>query len=95
MKTMSDTPEQSKVGETFLDLQKPVEQLLRDVHDELLALRPIDDNVRHAYKRLASLLAVSAISADRYSRILVRLTWAIFMLTAVLVLLTVVLLYKA
>lgn len=79
----------------MVDLGKPIEQLLGDIHDELLASRPGEENVRHAYKRIASLLAVSAISAERYSQILVRLTRVIALLTFVLVLLTLVLLFKA
>lgn len=76
--------------EAARDLRKPMVQLLADVHTELEAARTVEANLIHGQKRLASLLARAAVSAERSSKLLLRLTWAIVALTIVLVLLTAV-----
>jgi hypothetical protein len=77
------------------DLDKSNELLLADVHEELANEgRSAEYNMVHAQKRLASIMVRTAISNDRSSKVLLRLTWVLVFLTVVLVILTVVMLLK-
>lgn len=77
------------------DLEKDLVHLLVDVHDELLRTdRKPEENMLHAQKRLGSMQVRVAQSADRQSRIMLRLTWILVILTVVLIVLTVVMLVK-
>lgn len=50
--------------EVVEDLSKTDQQLLTDVHEEILRNdRGVNENIAHAYKRLASLFAISAIAS--------------------------------
>jgi hypothetical protein len=74
--------------EARLDLRKPLVQLLADIHDELLrADRTPNENLVHAQKRIASLDVRVAQAADWQSRMMLALT-------VVLVILTLVMLWK-
>lgn len=81
------------------DLSKPVEQLLTDIHEELLCdKRPVQENIAHSNKRFASLITRSAIASQKAAdesilvqRKVVILTKLIFALTVVLVFLTLIL----
>jgi hypothetical protein len=77
------------------DLRKSMRHLLADIHEELeRSDRSPLENMVHANKRIASLFVRAADSADRQSRIMINLTWAIVALTVVLVILTIVMLKK-
>jgi len=84
-----DWPTRQKAEEeTERDLEKSVEQLLCDVHEEILnddPNRTIQDNLLHANKRMVALMARAAIENRRTSRWLLGLTIAIAALTVVLV----------
>jgi hypothetical protein len=81
--------------EAIIDLDKTNEQLLADIHEELTnETRPAGFNLIHAQKRLASAMVRTAISNDRSTKVLLRLTWVLVFLTVVLVILTVVMLLK-
>jgi hypothetical protein len=81
--------------ETRRDLQKPIEQLLCDVHEEIMdQTRTTDQNLVHAYRRMVSVMVRVAASNERTSRVLLGLTWALTILTVVLVILTIVMLVK-
>ena len=74
------------------DLDKSPYQLLADVHEELLRSdRPVEQNIVHAWKRIASLMARTAVANEETTRRIIRLTRVIIFLTVVLVVLTVVL----
>lgn len=73
------------------DLDKSPYQLLADVHEELLrGDRPVEQNIVHAWKRIASLMARTAESNEQTTRRIIRLTRVIIFLTVVLVFLTVI-----
>lgn len=81
--------------EATLDLNKSTEQLLADIHEELINEdRSAEYNLAHAQKRLASVMVRTAISNERSAKVLLRLTWVLVFLTVVLVILTVVMLLK-
>jgi hypothetical protein len=78
--------------EAQLDLKKSPYQLLADVHEELVrSERPVEQNIVHAWKRIASLMARTAESNEQTTNRIIRLTRVIIFLTVVLVVLTVVL----
>ena len=89
------TVRQKAEEETRRDLEKPIEQLLCDVHEEILnQTRTTDQSLVHAYRRMVSVMVRVAASNERTSRILIALTWALTFLTVVLVILTIVMLVK-
>ncbi len=79
--------------ETDRDLDKPIEQLVCDVHEETHSQNDWEawserkwlGNIAAAQKRIASLMARVAISNDRVARQMLYYTWAIAILTVVLV----------
>ncbi len=76
--------------ETRRDLQKPIEQLLCDVHEESHDPgRSQDENTGGAVKRMVSLMARVAIENERASRHLLVLTWVLAILTVAILWLTV------
>jgi len=80
---------QTAEAEAKLDLKKPPEQLLADIHEELLREdRPVGENLAHANKRMASLTARAAISTDHASRTVVILTRVLVGLTVAILFLT-------
>ena len=79
--------------ETERDLIKPIEQLVCDVHEETHnENRTPIENLASAQKRMVSLMARVAISNDKVAAKMLGLTWAIAILTLVIVGLTVALL---
>lgn len=69
------------------DLQKPIWQLVCDVHEEANHQgRPVDQNLIHATKRMVSMMGRVALEHERSHRTLVRLTWVLTGLTVLLVL---------
>ncbi|MBE7493664.1 MAG: hypothetical protein HS117_01810 [Verrucomicrobiaceae bacterium] len=66
-----------KVAEAIaaIDSDKPFEQLLTDIHDELLQKRSKDDNQLHANKRLASLTARAANESDKTAKLALRVSY--------------------
>jgi hypothetical protein len=86
---------QKAEDEARRDLEKPIEHLLFDIHEEINnQTRTTDQNLLHAYKRMVSLMVRVTISNERSSKILVGLTWTLIILTIVLVILTIVMLIK-
>ena len=84
--------------EAARDIQKPVEQLLTDVHDESLtahSVRSREETLVRTTARFASLLARLSIDAERGTRSIIRLTWALVILTVALLFLTAYLCYDA
>src|SRR5205085_935626 len=81
--------------ETRRDLQKPIEQLLSDVHEEVNHPgRSPEVNIAHANKRMVSLMARAAISNERTSTRLLWLTWVLVALTIVIAALTVLMIVQ-
>ena len=74
--------------ETDRDLDKPVEQLVCDVHEETHSNRHPVFNLICAQKRMVSMMARIAKSNDRVARRMEWLTWAIALMTAVVLALT-------
>jgi hypothetical protein len=70
------------------DLAKPPEQLVCDVHEETHANRAALENIAGAQKRLVSLMARVAKSNDRIARYILWLTFAIAIMTAVIMFIT-------
>src|ERR1051326_330755 len=70
--------------ETLHDLQKPIQQLLCDAHEEAIAGNPAG-----VTKRMTALLAVTAYEQRRTNFWLIVLTVALLIATAILVLLDV------
>ncbi len=74
-------------------MAKPIEQLVCDVHEEThsqydwekFSERKWLGNIAAAQKRFASLMARVALSNDKVARQMLWLTWAIAILTAVIV----------
>jgi|GEM_PF-6137456 len=58
-----------------IDSKKPFEQLLEDIHDELLQQRDKGDNQLHANKRLASLTARAANESDKTAKLALRVSY--------------------
>lgn len=80
--------------ETKNDLSKPIQQLLCDVHEEIIQGRTPEENLAHAIKRMVAMQARVALDNEQLSKRLVFLTWSIAILTVVLVALTVIMLIK-
>jgi hypothetical protein len=84
---------QTAEEEAERDWHKPLKQLLVDVHHEInLPGRTMEENAAHANKRIASVLVRTAgineeasKSNEKASKLLIRLTTALFIFTAVLV----------
>lgn len=77
------------------DLLKSEGQLLADIHDELLdPNRPLAENVAHAHKRIASLMARSSASNARAACVMSWLTGVIAALTLILAVLTAIMLNR-
>ena len=84
------------------DLKKDINQLLVDVHHELLteyrehsSANLQLENMVHAQKRLASLTVKNAITNTELQKKINRLTWILVILTIILVVLTVIFLIKS
>lgn len=83
--------------ETERDLQKPIQQLVCDVHEEIInPLPPQHTNERlvGAQKRMVSMMGRVALEHERSTTVLVRLTWALVFLTIAIIALTAVMLVK-
>lgn len=66
------------------DLMKPIEQLLADVHEEADADQDSNGRIASAMKRMVSLQVRVVQSNERASRQMLWLTWAMAIMTAVL-----------
>ena len=78
--------------ETNRDLIKPVEQLVCDVHEETHDPNRTElQNIASAQKRMVSMMARLAKSNDRMTKQIVCLTWAIAIMTLVIVVFTILL----
>ena len=76
-------------AETNRDLKKPIQQLLCDVHEEVHQThRSVEENIIHANKRMVSMMARVALSNERYSGVLLKLTRILVALTIVLAVMT-------
>ena len=76
-------------AETNRDLKKPIQQLLCDVHEEVHQThRSVEENIIHANKRMVSMMARVALSNERYSGVLLKLSWVLVVLTIVLAVMT-------
>jgi fructose-1,6-bisphosphatase len=69
------------------DLDKSIEQLVCDVHEETHVGSDVFERLANAQKRFASLMGRVALSNDKVARQMLWLTWAIAILTGVIVLL--------
>lgn len=69
--------------EVNIDLQKPVQQLICDVHEELRSdNRSEQDKLNGAVKRAVGMMGRVALENDRISKQLLFLTWITAILTA-------------
>lgn len=79
------SPHDRSALETDRDMDKPVEQLVCDVHDETHdPKRPPLENIAGAQKRMTSMLARVALSSQRVADRMLVLTWVISIMTAVI-----------
>lgn len=83
------------VQEAMRDLEKPIEQLLADIHEQGLKGGAQVYHVTEAIRRMSSMMAKVAISNRQLSEKLVWLTRVLVVLTGALVLLTVALVVTA
>lgn len=84
--------ERRKIAETETnrDLDKPIEQLLCDVHEESLdSDRTEGTNTSGAQKRMVSLMTRVAKGNDIIANRMLRLTWTVVVMTAVILVFTV------
>lgn len=72
---------ESAVRETNQDLQKSIQQLLCDVHEETNEARSLEENLIHGNKRMTSMMARVSLSNARNSIIMIILTLAVITLT--------------
>jgi len=80
------TPRQRSELETDRDLDKSLEQLVCDVHEETHnQTRPPIENIASAQKRMVSMMARVAMTNENATKWMIRLTWAIVGLTAIIV----------
>jgi hypothetical protein len=78
--------------ETNRDLIKPVEQLVCDVHEEIHDPNRTElQNIASSQKRMVSIMARLAKSDDRMIKQIGCLTWAIAIMTLVIVVFTILL----
>jgi hypothetical protein len=78
------------------NLKKPIPELLIDIHE--MSQQPMTQETQYVTRtvaRFATLLSVLSIQADIQTRRIVRLTWALLILTGVLAVLTVYLVQDA
>jgi len=81
--------------ETKRDLQKPIQQLICDVHEEASdSTRPLELSQLLATRRMVSMMGRVALEHERSSAVLVRLTWVLLVLTLFIAILTIALLVK-
>jgi hypothetical protein len=81
-------------NDTNQDMQKPIQQLVCDVHEEINnSQRLMEQNLPFAIKRMVSMLGRVALEHERNHKQLVILTWLIAIFTVVLAVLTVALLF--
>jgi hypothetical protein len=74
------------------DLIKPIEQLVTDVHEEIHnPTRLPVENTASAQKRMVSMMARVAMSNDRLTKQVIRLTWAIAFMTFLVTVFTILL----
>jgi hypothetical protein len=72
--------------QTNLDLLKPIQQLICDVHEEASdSSRPLELSQLLATRRMVSMLGRVALEHERSSKLLVGLTFVIVIMTAVLI----------
>ena len=77
--------------QTAWDVQKPIQQLICDVHEEALnPNRSHDENLIGAIRRMVSMMGRVALEHERTGNLLVRLTWWIMVLTIAVAAFTVV-----
>ena len=72
---------QEAEGETNQDIQKPIQQILCDVHEEANENRDPVENLMHQNKRLTSMMARVSLSNERHSMVILFLTFVIIALT--------------
>ena len=72
-------------------MQKPIQQLICDVHEEANSTRTIEENLLHATKRMVSMVGRAALVHECMSKILVAFTGVLVILTGLLIWLTIVL----
>lgn len=77
--------------ETNADLQKPIQQLICDAHEEIHAERSMEINLPLAFKRMVSMMGRVALEHERVGRRIIALTRVLVALTVLLVALTVLL----
>ena len=75
-------------GETRRDLEKPIQQLICDVHEEVNSSRRAEANLAHAMKRMVSMMGRVALEQSRSTRQLIWLTIAMTGFTVAVFLLT-------
>ena len=88
------SPRERSEIETDRDLGKPPEQLVCDVHEETHGAGSAIENLAGAQKRMVSLLARIAKSNDRAANQMLFLTWAIAVMTLVILWATIKMLQK-
>ena len=77
--------------EAMRDIDKPIEQLLADIHEQGLKKQDHPKHLVDAIRRMSSMMAKVAISNQDLEQRLLRLTWVIVALTSALLFLTLVL----
>ncbi|MDO8570738.1 MAG: hypothetical protein Q7R97_04100 [Candidatus Daviesbacteria bacterium] len=71
-------------NEAIEDLNKTYEQLLTDIHEELLhETRPQVDNIKHALKRIASFFTKKELESAKVQRLMNRFTVTVGVFTIV------------
>lgn len=92
--TLSETDPTRRIlaeTETNRDMRKPIQQLICDVHEEVLdPSRPVEQNLVHATKRMVSMMGRVALENDRSNQLLILLTRVLVILTMAIVVLTIV-----
>jgi hypothetical protein len=87
--------------QTNNDLKKPIQQLICDIHEEVSTRRNLEENLNtainlnHAIKRMVSMMGRVALGHEYTSKVLVRFTIVLTVLTAAIVFLTLVLIFKS
>lgn len=81
------SPRESCELETDRDLDKPIEQLVCDVHEETNKQpRQLPENIAHAQKRMVSMMARIAKSNEKLTKGIFWLTGAIVIMTLIMLL---------
>jgi hypothetical protein len=89
-----DVRERSEI-ETNRDLEKPVEQLVCDVHEETHNPNRTElQNLASSQKRMVSMMARLSIANDSMTKQMVCLTWVIAFMTLLILILTVIMVVK-